>query len=343
MKILVTGGSGFVGTHLVRELLYKGHDVRIFDRRPSPEFGDLVTRGDVRDEEGLNAAVRTVDAVYHLAAEHRDDVSPTSRYYDVNVEGTVNVVGACQSYGVEHLIFISSIAVYGLNVTEPDEGTPPEPTDDYGRSKLLAEEKLCDWARKRSDRSLWIIRPAVVFGSGHTGNVQTLIQQIEAGRFVMVGDGRNRKSMCYVRNLVDFLTRYSLHRDAGIRLINFADKPDLTMNELVAFAREELDRDSERLIRVPYVVGLLGGYVFDCLSVIGVGRIPFSSERVRKFCADTRVACSALDEIGFEPPYSIREGLRRTIHQTVSDRDRGTRHVPTPGAADASTPDPEIE
>jgi nucleoside-diphosphate-sugar epimerase len=92
MKILVIGGSGFIGTRLVDELLKTGHDLAIFDKNPSSAFNHSVTIGDVRELNALDKALHGIDVVYNLAAEHRDDVTPTSLYYDVNVRGAKNIV-----------------------------------------------------------------------------------------------------------------------------------------------------------------------------------------------------------------------------------------------------------
>jgi nucleoside-diphosphate-sugar epimerase len=87
MKVLVIGGSGFIGTWLVEELIKEKHEVRIFDKNPSELFARLTTLGDVRVAQGLNDALRGADVVFNLAAEHRDDVLPKSLYFDVNVQG----------------------------------------------------------------------------------------------------------------------------------------------------------------------------------------------------------------------------------------------------------------
>ncbi len=136
MHIVITGGSGFIGTHLVRRLLDEGHDVRIFDKRPSEAFPDLVTLGDVRDQEAMTTALQGADVVYHLAAEHHDDVRPISRYYEVNAGGAENLVAACENNGVNRIIFTSTAAVYGLDEGEADESSPETPFNDYGKSKL---------------------------------------------------------------------------------------------------------------------------------------------------------------------------------------------------------------
>jgi len=101
MNILVTGGSGFIGTNLVSDLLEQGHKVSIYDKRKSETYPDLCIVADVRDKEKLANSMHGIDAVYHLAAEHRDDVRPVSLYYDVNVGGAENI-----AYGLEKTALI---------------------------------------------------------------------------------------------------------------------------------------------------------------------------------------------------------------------------------------------
>jgi nucleoside-diphosphate-sugar epimerase len=112
MKTLIIGGSGFVGSFLIREL--SEHEINNLDKRSSPFFNNITSKGDIRflDEIVIH---KDTESIVLLAAEHRDDVSPTSLYYDVNVEGTRNVLKAMDKSGVKNLIFSSSVAVYGLN------------------------------------------------------------------------------------------------------------------------------------------------------------------------------------------------------------------------------------
>jgi len=146
MNILVTGGSGFIGTNLVEELLKAGHKVSIFDKRQSRKYRDLCIIGDVRDKEKLRPYMQDADAVYHLAAEHRDDVRPNSLYYDVNVGGAENLVYGLEKNGVKDLIYTSTVAVYGMNAGDPDENSPIRPFNDYGKSKYMAETIFNKWA-----------------------------------------------------------------------------------------------------------------------------------------------------------------------------------------------------
>jgi len=312
MNILVIGGSGFIGTALIRELLSPGYYVRNFDKNPSLDFSELSTIADVRDRDALKEALKEVDVVFNLAAEHRDDVTPASLYYDVNVQGARNIVEAAELNNVKRIIFTSTVAVYGLNKKEPDENSPIEPFNDYSRSKLQAEEVFKKWASGSSGRSLVVVRPTVIFGEGNKGNIYTLINLIADKKFVMVGRGENRKSMGYIGNIVKFFAQ-TIDFPKGVHTFNYADKPDMTVKELVEFIRGEFGLNSRPMMRLPYSIGLIGGYTFDILSSITGKKYPISSIRIRKFCANTTVSTKALEEMGFKPSYTLREGLKRMV------------------------------
>lgn len=313
MKILVTGGSGFIGGYLVKDLLRDGHEVTIYDRAPSATFPALVSLGDMRNREQLFNVIRGQDVVFHLAAEHRDDVRPASLYEEVNVQGAGNLVEAAKQAGCKRLIFTSSVAVYPLNARCPSEKFPPAPFNAYGRSKLAAEEVFQTWALQDPRVSLTVVRPCVVFGEGNRGNVYNLVQQVDAGTFVMVGDGQNRKSLAYVENLISFLVS-TLSMRPGFHLFNYADKPDLTTNEIIRIARETLGVGGRlAAVRLPYAAGLVAGYCCDLLAALLRRKLPVSSIRVRKFCAETSVDASKLETTGFQRQFSLEDGLRRTI------------------------------
>jgi nucleoside-diphosphate-sugar epimerase len=309
MNILVTGGSGFIGSRLVGELLSRGHDVRILDKVCSILYPELCQVGDVRDPAALDVATSKVDIVYHLAAEHRDDVRPISLYYDVNVNGTEKLVSACTANGVSRLVFTSSVAVYGLNAGEPSESSPPNPFNDYGRSKLQAEGVLQRWAGEKGGRVLTIVRPTVIFGEGNRGNVYNLVKQITAGRFLMVGKGTNRKSMGYVGNLAPFLAFIGESECSGTRVYNYADKPDLSMNELVGLVRAYKGKPADLSLRIPQWIGLAGGGCLDLLGALTGREFPISSVRVRKFCANTTISIEKLEGTGFVPPVTLSKGV----------------------------------
>ena len=324
MNILVTGGSGFIGTNLVTDLLKKGHEVSIYDKNISTPYPELSLVADIRNRDRLNKALHGIDVIYHLAAEHRDDVKPVSLYYDVNVKGAENLVQAADNNNVRRIIFTSSVAVYGLNAGEPSEESTPNPFNEYSKSKLQSEEVFNNWVRRKKDRSLVIVRPVVIFGEKNRGNVYELLRQIASNRFLMIGTGKNKKSMGYVRNISEFLTTFAKSAP-GTQVYNYADKPDLTVNALVNTVLKVLGKNPTRQLRIPYPIGLFGGYLSDILAKITGRTYPISSIRIKKFVADTTVSAEKLKGTGFFAPYSLAEGLERMILSefgTTKDRER---------------------
>ncbi len=234
-----------------------------------------------------------------------------SLYHDVNVGGAENVVQAAKVNNIKRIVFTSSVAIYGLNRGTPDEDMEPQPFNEYGRTKLEAEKIFKAWHAETPDSTLVTVRPAVVFGENNRGNVYNLINQVVSGRFLMVGNGENRKSMGYVGNVAEFL-KQQLLKDTGYYVYNYADKPDLSSSEIISIVREEMNISASN-VKVPYGIGLLGGYAFDVLSNITGKKFPVSAVRIQKFCADTTINSSVAMSSGYTPPYSLDEGLRRMI------------------------------
>ena len=322
MRILITGGSGFIGTRLVAELCRLGYNVTIFDKAPSHAFPELVIRGDVRNQDQLTDALQHHNAVFHLAAEHRDDVTPLSLYDEVNIGGAENLTRAMDQTGCKRIIFTSSVAVYPLNAGNPTEEHETRPFNHYGHSKLGAENVFKKWFNKCTDRRLSIVRPCVVFGERNRGNVYNLLHQISRGRFIMVGSGRNYKSMAYVGNIVPFLVS-RLDAEPGLHVLNYADKPDLCTEEIVSIANKAFGRNGlASHIKIPYSLGLLGGQFFDALSGFTGRKYALSKIRIEKFCADTTVSADRIEQIGFQRPYRLTEGITRMIESEFLSTDQ---------------------
>lgn len=311
-KILLIGASGFVGTRLI-ETLKEKYSLTNLDKNQSPFFSSITTIGDIRNINEISEALKGVETVVLLAAEHRDDVSPTSLYYDVNVEGTRNVLKAMEENGVKNIVFTSSVAIYGLNKTNPDEKHESDPFNHYGKSKWQAEEVLREWYENDTEnKSLTIIRPTVIFGERNRGNVYNLLKQIASGKFMMVGKGTNYKSMAYIGNIVAFI-KYQLETvNPGYKVYNYIDKPDNNMNKLVEQVEKSLDKKIPS-VRLPYWLGMLGGFGFDVLSKLSGKTFSVSSVRVKKFCATTQFDATAAHNSGFKAPYTLAQGLDNTL------------------------------
>ncbi len=247
-----------------------------------------------------------------LAADHRDNI-PSPFYYDVNVSGTKNVLDIMRLNGNNKILFTGRVAVYSLNKPNPDESFPVDPFNDYGKSKFQAEEELRKWYFENPDeRTLVIIRPTVIFGTNNRGNVYNLLKQIASGKFLMIGDGKNKKSMAYVENIVSFIKFVIDKKFNGYHVFNYSDKLDLSTRDLVHLAEKIVDKKLPA-IRLPYFVGYTIGLGFDLIARITGKKFPISSVRVKKFCATTQFNSSKVDDTGFIPPSSLEEALIKTL------------------------------
>ncbi len=326
MKITFIGGSGFVGTRLI-ELLKEDSTnyskIKNIDLLQSHFHPEVTEVGDVRDQACMDEKLQDTDCVILLAAQHRDDVHPTSLYYETNVGGMEKTLKAMEKNGVKRIVFYSSVAVYGLNKKNPNEEHPADPFNHYGKSKWQAEVVLQEWYKTHPDWNINIIRPTVIFGERNRGNVYNLLKQIASGKFLMVGNGNNKKSMAYVGNIVAFTKFLIENKTTGYNVYNYIDKPDFNMNELVGHVSKVLNKHIPTT-HFPYWLGMLGGYGFDLLAKITGKKLTVSSVRVKKFCATTEFDATKVKETGFKAPYTLGEGLARTLEfEFIHDASNG--------------------
>lgn len=315
--LLVIGGSGFVGSFLIKES--HNYKVENLDKNSSPFFDNITKIGDIRNFDEIKIPKGT-KCVVLLAAEHRDDVSPTSLYYDVNVQGTKNVLKAMDKAGVKNIIFTSSVAIYGLNKSNPDENHLEDPFNHYGKSKWQAELAIKEWYENDPEgKSITILRPTVIFGERNRGNVYNLLKQISSGKFLMIGKGQNKKSMAYVGNIVAFIKSRLDKNESGYHVFNYADKPDYTMTELTQVIEDKMKLTLPKQ-RIPYWLGVLIGNVFDFFGLITKKKFSISAVRVKKFCATTQFNADKVHDT-FKAPYSLKEGLDKTLeHEFINPK-----------------------
>jgi nucleoside-diphosphate-sugar epimerase len=310
-EIAIVGGAGFVGSNLANFFRKKNIYFNKYDIDLKKNNVEKTIYLDVEDIKSLGKLSKA-SVIINLAAVHRDDVRPLSRYDDVNVQGSINICKAAQKYGINKIIFTSSVAIYGFAPKDTDESGDANYFNDYGRTKYLAEQVYKDWqAEDPEKRTLVIVRPTVIFGKGNRGNVHNLLRQIAAKRFLMFGDGKNKKSMAYVENVAAFL-EYSLSFKPGLHVYNYIDKPDFDMNTLISMTRKTLFKKDNVGLRLPSVLGIAIGYFADFVSKISGISLPVSSIRVKKFMGTTQFT-SSISETGFIPPITLEEGLTETL------------------------------
>lgn len=207
MKILVTGGGGFVGGYIVERLLARGYAVRSIGRSPQPELvakGVEVVCGDLTDETAVSAACEGVDAVFHVAARAGVWGSWES-FYGPNVIGTRNVLSACRKWQVKRLVYTStpSVVFNGDSIRGGDESLPYGKNwlCHYAETKALAEQEAL--AANSEKLQVVALRPHLIFGPGDSHLLPRVVESVKAGRLRIVGDGSAKVDVSYVGNVAD--------------------------------------------------------------------------------------------------------------------------------------------
>ncbi len=309
--ISIIGGSGFVGTELSKDLKKSKLDFKIFDINVD-ESNPKSIYMNVEKENLHEILCKDSNTIVNLAAVHRDDVKPVSKYDDVNVKGAINVCNAARKNNINRIIFTSSVAVYGFAKPNTMEDGEKNYFNDYGRTKHEAEGIYKSWFNEDpKNRNLIIIRPTVIFGEDNRGNVFNLLNQIASKRFLMIGDGKNIKSIAYVGNVSAFI-KYCLSLNNGMHVFNYVDKPDMDVNHLVKLCRKTLFNKDNIGFRLPYIFGYMLGAIADLISIVIRTNLPISRIRIKKFSETTQFGTS-IQRLDFIPPYDVIDALKKTI------------------------------
>jgi nucleoside-diphosphate-sugar epimerase len=309
-KITIIGGSGFVGTYLCDVLKELGYNFEILDLKKSQKYPDFSKIADVRKIENLRNSI-TGNIIVNLAAVHTDDITNLSEYYETNVKGAENITTICNEKGINKIIFTSSVAVYGFATPGTSESGDINPFNEYGRSKYLAEIVFNEWQRD-TEKSLIIVRPTVIFGVGNRGNVYNLFNHIYKKKFFMIGNGENKKSLAYVKNIALFL-EHCINTNRKYGLFNYTDGPDLNMNQLVSLVRQILFSKSNVGIRIPYKIGMYIGYLAELVARHTHIKLPISRIRVKKFVSTTEFLSSKEDLDNFKTCYPLEQAIEETL------------------------------
>ena len=318
-KISIIGGNGFLGRVLSKQLNKEDIKHKIYDINTSSDCTNLEFC-DVTNEKSLDPLEKN-SIIINLAAVHRDDVKPISKYDEVNIDGAKNICKVARKKDINTIIFTSSVAVYGFAKPNTDENGDINYFNDYGRTKYFAEKEYIKWFNESPElRNLIIIRPTVIFGKGNRGNVFNLLNQIASRRFIMFGNGKNVKSMAYVENVAEFIKFVIKSEFKGFKKYNYIDKPDLNMNDLVSLTRKYLFGKDNVGMRLPSRIGFLIGAFADVIAMIIRKPLPVSKIRVKKFMSTTSFSTN-VNKTGFVPNASLKDGLFETLNHEFVDKD----------------------
>ena len=300
MLLALTGSTGFIGQHLLRELPRRGYRLRVLLRRPTslPTNTASAVIGDIARPQNMSAALQDVDAVIHSAglAQTMSGV-PEDDYRVINTEATISLARAARRAGAKRFIFLSSIRAQcgpaaGTVLTEALE---PSPTDAYGRSKLAAEQGLAD-----VDIDWVSLRAVLVYGPGVKGNMAQLMKLARLPLPLPLGGLRARRSLLAVENLLAAIETVLATPETLRRPFIVADPRALTVGEMIAAMRHGLGR-------APNVFWLPATLL--ALSFSAAGR-DYAYERLS---GSLVVDPSALMHMGWTPPLTTEVGLARLM------------------------------
>jgi UDP-glucose 4-epimerase len=298
-----------------------GHSVRTLSIDPPPARAwpdDVETlTGDVTDGSAVRAAMQGAESVIHLAALlHVENPPPAlqDRYERINVGGTAAVVAAAIQAGVRRVVFFSTIAVYGRsNGRILTEDTPPCPDTFYARTKLAAEEIVLT-AKDANGRPMGtVLRLGAVYGSKMKGNYRRLVHALAKGPFIPIGNGSNRRTLVYDRDVARAAVLAAVHPDAADRMFNVTDGQFHTMRSIIETLCGALDRRPPLLALPARPVRILAGFLEDCTRICGL-RSPVVRATIDKYTEDMAVDGRRFcTQIGFVPQYNLAAGWRETV------------------------------
>jgi len=323
-RVFITGATACIGSALTQRLSAAGVQVVALVRDPqraahiSALPGVEIITGELFARAAISQAMRGCDTVFHLAAKvhasEREARQSPEEFTRINVEGTRGVLEAAIENRIASFVFFSTVAVYPESDDELNEQTPPAPVTPYGQSKLAAETLVLARAAQTGMHAV-VLRPAVVYGPRDRGNVSRLIETIRRGRFFMIGDGTNRKSMVAVENVVDAAWLVAGNERARGQIYNVCDERSYTLAEIAATIAEAVGR-KPRFPRVPLSVAMPLGRLADVVSRVSGLSLPLSTYRVRKLAGHTRYSAAKLErELGFRPGVELKQGLARLLRR----------------------------
>jgi nucleoside-diphosphate-sugar epimerase len=320
MRVCVTGGTGFLGTVLVRDLLARGIPVRVL-ARPSRRADQLetqgaeVVRGGLGDPDCIARAVEGADIVYHLAAKV-DAPGGRADFLETNVAGTERVLTVCLRQGVGRVVYASSLAVYGPvpNGQRIDENTPcdqsPQLRDFYAQSKILADELAVTFARETT-LPITILRPGIVYGSGKQLPVGLLGFTLGKTNFVF-GNPNYRIPLNYVENLVDAMQVAVQSAGGQFQQFNLVDDDELTLANYHQ-AKTAVDKTVTHFFP-GWPVRLAGPFAEIAIRMLPVGgSVRFSKHQLNRALQDRWYDTRRIrEETGWAPKVGLKDALHRT-------------------------------
>ena len=323
---LVTGGTGFIGRHLVDALVKENRRVRVFALKNNPEKSEVeyeatlkrmgveIVHGDLNDRNSLSPAVEHVDTVFHLGSVSRPKHISLNKYYDVNIYGTRNLLDSIAHHDLKRFIHVSTVSVLGLS----PNGIPLAEEDyqysdlNYGTTKREAEQIAVIYGYKYKI-PLTVIRPSLVYGPGSLVR-KIMFTCVKYGVFPIFKGGKAEMEFLYVENLIAALLLAEKKEEAVGETFNITDGRSYQLLEVIANLAQ-VQGVSSRGLPIPIALGVLAGFCVELLGKLMGFHPPFSRSAVDWMSTNRNVySCEkARKLLGYNPKIDLSEGIKRTV------------------------------
>ncbi len=325
MNYIITGGTGFIGTHLTNLIKNRYPKAQVYNLdivrpgTPNPmvrEYNPALREDQTLQSTFIECDIRKPienlpftptedDVIFNLAAVHRTPGHKDYEYFETNIRGAENVVAFAEKWGIKKIVFTSSIAPYGAAEELKTENTLPTPNTPYGISKLVAEKIHMAWQKGNGmGRQLTIVRPGVVFGKGENGNFTRLYWAIRGHKFAYPGRRDTIKACIYVKELVRFMLYRLEHHEPDVELYNCCFDPAYTIQHIVekmkkvtGLSQVVLDLPNWVVMPIARTAMLLGAPMGIC------------PDRVKKLQLSTNICGKKLKNCGYQFKWSFEEAL----------------------------------
>ena len=315
MKAFVTGGTGFIGSHLVDTLIANEtwDDVRCLVRNrekwlENKEYTKIP--GDLHAISAIRKGMENVDTVFHLAGVV---MAKSQREFDyANVDATENIIRSAEKAGVKKVVILSSLAAAGpSNGTPKSEGDPMNPVSMYGESKKRMESLIHEIAPK--DMSITILRPPAVYGP-REDQIFTLFKMMKNGIAPIVGDGYEPElSMVYVQDVIQGIIKAEKQNQAGVNTYFISGEKITNWNEIKDIVATVLGKKSLAIKLKPQWVKKIAGAIETTASFFGSYPV-VNREKANEMILEWTCSIEkAKKELDYHPEYSLEEGISRTL------------------------------
>lgn len=330
-NVLVAGGNGFIGSHLVERLTAKGYKVRVLVRGNSDtkfirSLGIDLRVGDLLKPDSLNTALYGIDTVFCLVNVKPLGKTPQQYLSELKLlhtEGTRNLLTACKASKVKRLVYLSSVAAIGYKkgVAVYNELSPEEPIDVYGRAKLEAENVL-RYESQDSGVEITILQPPGVFGERGLGSLGKIITFTEKGIVPILGSGKNLQSLTYAGNLINQIIFAAQHPESAGKTYITTDALAYAVNELVAQVSQAMGARPFKIHIPVWIVSFMIS-ILNFLTKLFLSKEVINKESIIAITTERIFDGSKFfKELGYQQEYDLAQGVSRTV-QWYKGKDNG--------------------